>query len=181
MPEDVYYDRQSDVYVYYSARSKGMVRVPGDVIREMKADYSSQKGRVMTINEMARKYEMPRAYFKELKTKLGWTHDSSIYTPEELVDWGTDHLRERATEARERKAMLITQRDRGRNTRDKVRRWDALKGTTFRLMTSGRVSVSRETRQGLKLASRGVTLRDGRNGRPLAGDIHSIPAMYRRS
>lgn len=124
MPEDVHYDREAHVYLYYSDKAKKMVRVPGDVIQEMKADYSNQEGRYLTINQMARKYELARAYVIELKKKFGWTHDSSIYTAEELVEWDTEQLDRRAVETRERKALHRAQSLRDRDLKKKAEKWE---------------------------------------------------------
>ena len=125
--DDVMYVEQEDEYIYYSDKARKNIRMPGEVVREMKTDYSSQGGRGknhLTINEIARKYEIPRKYIIELKKKFGWTHDSSIYTEEELVDWDTDQIDERAVEARERKALERAQRKRSREIEQKARKWD---------------------------------------------------------
>lgn len=125
--DDVMYVESKDEYIYYSDKARKNIRMPGEVVRELKTDYSNQgeyTNNALTINEIARKYEIPRKYVIELKKKFGWTHDSSIYTEEELVEWDTDQLDKRAVEARERKALERAQRKRSKDIEKKAKKWD---------------------------------------------------------
>ena len=122
--DDVIYNEGKDSYIYYSDKARKHIQVPGDVVREMKTDYSNQEGNFKTINQMARKYEIPRKYLIELKRKFGWTHDSSIYTEQELVEWDTEQIDRRAVEARERKALERAQENRFKEIEKKAKKFD---------------------------------------------------------
>lgn len=126
MPESVIYIKEEDVYAYYSNKMKKLLRFPGGLIRDMKTDYSNS-GSKMSLNEIARKYSIPRNYFHELKTVFGWTHDQSIYTPEELVQEDLQAEKFRATEALERRAMERFQKIEYGDLIKKARNWDNLK------------------------------------------------------
>jgi hypothetical protein len=89
---DYYYNDQTDVYVtYLKCASKPLV-LPGHLHRSMKADYSNWDGQPATINQICRRFELPRPWFMEYKAIHGWTHDSEPFSNEELLARDTEDL-----------------------------------------------------------------------------------------
>jgi hypothetical protein len=52
--------------------------------RNMLKAYSNWNGNAKTINEICRNFSMPRKYFEEYKTIMGWSHDHEPVSVEEL-------------------------------------------------------------------------------------------------
>lgn len=87
-----YYDKESDCYYTFLRAAGEMVKVSGDVHRAMKEDYSSAATDALTINEMCRKYSMPRPWMEEYRKKHGWTHDMLPFTDEEIAEGDEEEL-----------------------------------------------------------------------------------------
>ena len=91
--EQTWYDEKNDTYFTFLRSANQTIKVPGDIHREMKSDYSNMTSRGLTINEIARKYNFPRNWFNEYRNRNGWTHDMDPYTDEEMAAAGsTDDL-----------------------------------------------------------------------------------------
>jgi hypothetical protein len=85
-----YYDETKDVYVIYVKNKP--YKFTGTIIRDMKSRYSNMDGAPETINEICRNFEIPRNIFVQIKTILGWTHDSEPVTNEELMNKDMDEM-----------------------------------------------------------------------------------------
>jgi len=85
-----YYDETKDVYVVYLKNKP--YTFTGTIIRDMKARYSNMDGAPETINEICRNFEIPRNIFVQIKTVLGWTHDSEPVTNEDLMNKDMDEM-----------------------------------------------------------------------------------------
>jgi predicted phosphodiesterase len=88
--QSYYYDEVKDVYIVHIKNRP--YRFTGTIIRDMKARYSNMDGSPETINEICRNFEIPRNVFVNLKTILGWSHDSEPVTDEELMSRDMDEM-----------------------------------------------------------------------------------------
>jgi hypothetical protein len=111
LERDYYYNESGDVYVVNLDHRPKSVVLPGQLVRDMKDAYSNWDGEESTINEICRTFEVARRDFVAIKKSLGWTHDQSPYTDEELVENDIGSLqrdlarkRERALERADQKA-----------------------------------------------------------------------------
>jgi len=87
-----YYNTDEDLYFTFLRAADQVVKIEGDVHRQMKADYSNMATDALTINEMCRKYAMPRPWLEEYRKRHGWTHDMSPFTDEEFAEKDTDEM-----------------------------------------------------------------------------------------
>ena len=87
-----YYDESNDRYVTFIAAAGKMLAIDGDKHRAMKAAYSDMVGEGSTIVEMARKFDMPKAWLDEYRRRHAWSHDMSPYTDEEITSTPVDDL-----------------------------------------------------------------------------------------
>lgn len=89
-----YYNKEEDMYFTFLRAADQVVQITGDIHRQMKSDYSNLDGDALTINEMCRKYSMPRPWIEEYRKRHGWTHDMLPFTDEEIESEDTDVLAE---------------------------------------------------------------------------------------
>ena len=87
------YNGTSDSYVtMLKCRPKPLV-MTGTKFRAMKKAYSDWDGNPSTINEICRRFAIPRDQFIELKAIHGWTHEQEPYTREEVMAREVDDRR----------------------------------------------------------------------------------------
>lgn len=88
-----FYNQETDVYVTF-LRSVGgnPIKVAGDTHRAMREAYSNMVGGGATINEIARDFQFPRAWFQEYRRVHGWTHDMDPFTDEEIESFEVEDL-----------------------------------------------------------------------------------------
>lgn len=87
-----YYNNDEDIYFTFLRAADQVVQITGDIHRQMKADYSNMATDALTINEMCRKYAMPRPWIEEYRKRHGWTHDMSPFTDEEFVEKSVEEM-----------------------------------------------------------------------------------------
>ena len=88
-----YYNQDTDVYVTFLRSAGGKpITVSGDTHRAMKEAYSSMVGRPSTINQIAREFQFPRAWFDEYRRTHGWTHDMDPFTDEHVAEHEVEDL-----------------------------------------------------------------------------------------
>tara|TARA_R110001592_G_scaffold104354_1_gene293664 strand:+ start:8661 stop:10088 length:1428 start_codon:yes stop_codon:yes gene_type:complete len=80
-----YYNESTDTYItFIKAAGENMI-IAGDMHRGMKAAYSNMTSKGATINEIAREFNFPRAWFDEYRRIHAWTHDMLPFTDEEIM------------------------------------------------------------------------------------------------
>ena len=87
-----YYDETKDTYITFLNAAGKMISIDGDTHRQMKTAYSNMVGEGATIVEMARRFDMPKAWFDEYRRRHGWSHDMTPYTDEEISTTQVDDL-----------------------------------------------------------------------------------------
>jgi hypothetical protein len=80
------YNENTDTYLVFLDRAGKRLSFAGAQMRNMKNAYSNWDGDPHTINEMCRSFAIRRDWFQELKSVMGWTHDSEPFTEEEVLD-----------------------------------------------------------------------------------------------
>ena len=79
------YNKESDQYVVWLKAANKNVVIPGSLHRDMLKAYSDWTGDPATINEICRNFSIPRKWFEEYKTIMGWSHDHEPISNEELL------------------------------------------------------------------------------------------------
>lgn len=80
-----FYDEANDDYITYLSCADDMIRVSGERHREMREAYSNMVGKPASINEVCRRFGIPRQWFDEYRRRHGWTHDMDPFTDEEVA------------------------------------------------------------------------------------------------
>lgn len=80
------YNENTDTYIVFLDRAGKRLSFSGAQMRNMKTSYSNWDGQPQTINEICRAFAIRRDWFLELKSVMGWTHDSEPFTEEEIMD-----------------------------------------------------------------------------------------------
>lgn len=94
-----YYDKANDNYIVMLEITDGMVIVDGEKHRAMKEAYSDVGGG-LTIDEMAREFEMPAAMISEYVKVNKWKHGMQPFTDEEVVTNTLDDMVEKFLDIR---------------------------------------------------------------------------------
>jgi len=140
---DYDFDEDADVYrVEVNGRRGGTHRVslPGDVVRSLRADYSTMVGRGATQAELARKYEIPRPLLPSVLRKLAITHADDPFTDEQIeAAESADDLVEDALHLRRAKVGRKVERAVQRQMEKDAEKWADLEQS---IRTATRAAVS---------------------------------------
>lgn len=121
-----YYNETTGTYVFMLSSSKKPLIIEQEDFKALKRRYSNWDGEVSTINEICRDFGIPRKWFTELKTKLGWTHDSDPFTDREVMDKDHDQLVEEVLENKRRKLYQKMRMKEWDEVQDKARKYDEI-------------------------------------------------------
>lgn len=124
-----YYDDVKDLYIVY-IKSKPY-KFTGTIIRDMKSRYSNMDGSPESINQICRNFEIPRNIFTQLKTILGWSHDSEPFTDEEMMNRDEEEMVNDALQKRKFSFFQKYTRKEEKMIRDAANNWWAFKGLTL--------------------------------------------------
>ena len=87
-----YYNEKTDTYITFIKVAGENMIIAGDMHRAMKSSYSNLTSKGATINEIAREFNFPRAWFDEYRRIHGWTHDMLPFTDEEVMENDNEEL-----------------------------------------------------------------------------------------
>jgi hypothetical protein len=124
-----YYDDAKDLYIVY-IKSKPY-KFTGTIIRDMKSRYSNLDGSPESINQICRNFEIPRNIFTQLKSIMGWTHDSEPFTDEEITSRDEDEMVSDALQKRKFSFFQKFTRQEEKMIKDAANNWWAFKGMTL--------------------------------------------------
>lgn len=124
-----YYDDVKDLYIIY-IKSKPY-KFTGTIIRDMKSRYSNLDGSPESVNQICRNFEIPRNIFIQIKTILGWTHDSDPFTDEEMFSRSEEEMVQDALQKRKFSFFQKFTRQEEKMIRDAANNWWAFKGLTL--------------------------------------------------
>ena len=120
------YNGTSDSYVtVLKCRPKPLV-MTGTKFRAMKKAYSNWDGNPATINEICRRFAVPRDQFIELKTIHGWTHEQEPYTREEVMSRDIDDLADDAFQQRRQGIWESFEKKKWHQTKEDAQKWNNL-------------------------------------------------------
>lgn len=100
----MYYDEKNDVYLTANLDNTGIVKIDGEMHRQMKKSYSDD-GEGDTIEQMSRKFKLPTSFLSNYVKMCGWTHGMDIYTDEEIQSRTIDDLVEESVNIKRNKIL----------------------------------------------------------------------------
>lgn len=95
----VYFDSSNDNYIVMLDVSDGLVVIDGEKHRAMKESYSDIGGG-LTVDEMAREFDMPAVIISEYIRVNKWKHGMQPFTDEEVVTHTLDEMVDRFLDIR---------------------------------------------------------------------------------
>ena len=120
------YNGESDTYItFLKCRPKPLV-ISGTKFRSMKKSYSDWDGKPATINEICRRFAIPRDQFMELKAVHGWTHEAEPFTREEVMSREVDDLANDAFQQRRQSVWEGFEKKRWHQTKIDAEKWNNL-------------------------------------------------------
>jgi hypothetical protein len=105
----IYYDESNDTYIVMMECIDGLITVDGEKHRTMKQQYSSIGGG-LTIDDMAREFEMPASVVSEYIKVNKWKHSMQPFTDEEVIENTLDDMVERFLDIRKIEIMKRAER-----------------------------------------------------------------------
>jgi hypothetical protein len=124
--EKYVYNGDSDTYItFLRCRPKPLV-INGNKFRSMKKAYSDWDGNPATINEICRRFAIPRDQFQELKAVHGWTHESEPFTREEVMSREVDDLADDAFQQRRQAVWESFEKKRWHQIKVDAEKWNSL-------------------------------------------------------
>lgn len=120
------YNGDNDVYISFIKSRPNPLVISGTKFRAMKKAYSDWDGHKSTINEVCRRFSIPRDQFIELKTIHGWTHDSEPFSKEEVLVRETDDLVEDAFQQRRQAVWESFEKKKWLQTKVDAEKWNNL-------------------------------------------------------
>lgn len=88
--EKYVYNKDSDKYIVFLKSSPSPLVIPGATHRAIVSSYSNWNGNALSINEVCRKFKIPRSYFKEYCRVFDLTHDKEPLSTEEILENSID-------------------------------------------------------------------------------------------
>lgn len=131
----VFKNERTGRYVFLLQSSPKPVIIPPDQLEGMKRAYSNWDGAQATINELCRNYEIPRPWFQEIKSILGWTHDSEPFTEEEMMEKEEDELVEEALQLKRNSLYRKFEQKKYRETEKAAEKWREFERYVFQPLT----------------------------------------------
>lgn len=80
------YNPNTKQYRIYCPSTGGNVILNKELVESLKEAYSNFDKNPCSINEICKSYHIPRKIFLEIKTAMGWTHDSLPVTTEQILE-----------------------------------------------------------------------------------------------
>lgn len=115
-------DPEGDAY-HVHVPGKGPKTVPGDTYRAMKERYSNWEGDWDTITEICREFGISYKDFEKFKRAAGWTHHTSPWPDDELLDRDTGDLLDDLARRKERKVHHEWQKKQRRDDARDAEKW----------------------------------------------------------
>lgn len=123
------YNGTTDTYVTILKCRPHPLVMSGVKFRAMKRAYSNWSNQESTVNQICRRFEIPRDQFMELKTIHGWTHDQEPFTKEEVTEKDTHELVEDAFQQKRQALWEGFEQKKWHETKKAAENWDRLEQT----------------------------------------------------
>lgn len=124
--KDWLYNGDTETYiVYLKCRPKPLI-LGKSKMQSMKRAYSNWDDQPATINEITRRFSIPRDQFMELKTVFGWTHDQEPFTAEDVADLPVEDMVSDALQQKRQALFEGFQKAEWQQTKADAEKWNKL-------------------------------------------------------
>lgn len=117
------FNENTDTYIVFLDKAGKRLSFSGAQMRNMKTAYSNWDGDAHTINEVCRSFGIRRDWFIELKSVMGWTHDSEPFTEEELLNRPEEDMVADVLQAKRQSLFRATEKAKWRETARNADKW----------------------------------------------------------
>jgi len=154
---DYYYNKETDTYVTFIKPAPKPIVLPGHVHRSMKQAYSNWDGKPATINQICRRFEIPRSWFEDYKRVHEWTHDSEPFTSEEILEKSVEDLVQDALQGRRQRLYQQYEIAKWKEIQRDADRWNQFEQETLNVLSD------RLNRSASDYSVPSLNLKDGSN------------------
>ena len=123
-----YYDAANDNYIVMLEIADGLIVIDGEKHRAMKESYSDVGGG-LTVDEMARDFEMPAVMISEYIRVNNWTHGMQPFTDEEVISNTLDDMVNKFLDIRKLDILKKAEKKRWRDIEKKAGQYIMLRET----------------------------------------------------
>jgi predicted phosphodiesterase len=123
-----YYDSNNDKYIVMMEAVDGLIVIDGDKHRAMKQAYSDVGGG-LTVDDMAREFDMPAAMISEYIKVNKWKHGMQPFTDEEIKANTLDDMVENFLDIRKLEIMKKAERKKWKNIEKDAAQYTLLRST----------------------------------------------------
>ena len=130
------YNDITDTYIVFLDRAGKRLSFSGPQMKNMKAAYSDWDGQPSTINQVCRDFKIRRDWFMELKSVMGWTHDSEPFTAEELLERPEEDMVEDVLQSKRQSLYRATEKAKWLETARNAEKWVNFEENVFKPLLS---------------------------------------------
>jgi predicted phosphodiesterase len=117
------FNENTDTYIVFLDHAGKRLSFSGPQMRNMKTAYSNWDGQPQTINEICRSFGIRRDWFIELKSVMGWTHDSEPFTEEEIMERPEEDMVADVLQAKRQSLFRATEKAKWLETARNADKW----------------------------------------------------------
>jgi hypothetical protein len=129
------YNSQTETYiVHLKCRPKPLV-IGKTKMQAMKRAYSNWDKQPATINEITRRFSIPRDQFMELKAVFGWTHDQEPFTAEDVLERPVGEMVDDALQQKRQVLFETFQKSEWQQIKKDAEKWNNLEQSFILPMT----------------------------------------------
>lgn len=123
------FNADTQAYIFFlKCRPKPLV-LGAEKLRSMKRAYSNWDGQPATINEICRRFSIPRDQFTELKATLGWSHDQEPFLAEDVLARPVEDLADDALQQKRQNLYEEFQKKEWQQIKKAAENWERLEQT----------------------------------------------------
>lgn len=117
------YLEESSIHIFHLRSAPKPIKVSDTDLKILKKRYSNWDGQSSTINEVCRDFKIPRPWFMEIKTIMGWTHDSDPFLDAEVLEKDAEELIEETLQDRRSVLYQKFENEKYKDTEDLARKY----------------------------------------------------------
>lgn len=127
-----YFNSSTGQYIFHLKSAPKPKVISEEDLRLMKERYSNWDGVDSTINEISRDFGIPRSWFIEIKSILGWTHDSDPFLDQEILDGDDEELIEEVLQKRKNNIYMKFERAKWDDIRKDAEKYNQIETTIYK-------------------------------------------------
>lgn len=125
------YNENTDTYVVFLKSAGKNVVIQGTMHRAMLDAYSNWSKSPLTINQICRNFSIPRPWFEEYKTIMGWTHDHEPVSKEKILTSDIEAISDDILQEKRFNLYQTFQKKDWKSTQEDAQKWREFKAGTI--------------------------------------------------